>query len=441
MSDKTHEVRDPIHVFIRLDSAERRVLNSEPYQRLRDIHQLAMTYLVYPGATHRRFEHCLGVMELAGRIYDIVTDPDRLYDDTIRKLVPKRDSLDFAYWKRVIRMAALCHDLGHLPFSHAAELELLPEGITHELLSLRLIQSEYLTPIWKDLKIDADDVGKLALGPKEHPKPDSFSDWETILAEIIVGDAFGADRMDYLLRDSYHAGVSYGRFDHYRLIDTLRILPRSEDGSKEPTLGIEQGGLQTAEALLWARYFMYTQLYFHPVRRIYDIHLKDFLMDWLPNGHFSTELREHLALTDNEVLAAIRKASKTPGAPGHGPARRITCREHFRPVYERNPIDQRRNPESVELMERALKDNFGPAGIRRDRYAQKSRGMSFPVFSRDGRIQNSLALSETLQKVPVFAVDWIFVDSEIREIARQWVEENRATIIPVAESPKEISNA
>jgi HD superfamily phosphohydrolase len=281
----------------------------------------------------------------------------------------------------------------------------------------------------------------LALGPKEHPKPDSFSDWETILAEIIVGDAFGADRMDYLLRDSYHAGVSYGRFDHYRLIDTLRILPRSEDGSKEPTLGIEQGGLQTAEALLWARYFMYTQLYFHPVRRIYDIHLKDFLMDWLPNGHFSTELREHLALTDNEVLAAIRKASKTPGAPGHGPARRITCREHFRPVYERNPIDQRRNPESVELMERALKDNFGPAGIRRDRYAQKSRGMSFPVFSRDGRIQNSLALSETLQKVPVFAVDWIFVDSEIREIARQWVEENRATIIPVAESPKEISNA
>ena len=340
MSDKTHEIRDPIHIFIRLDSAERRVLNSKPYQRLRDIHQLAMTYLVYPGATHRRFEHCLGVMELAGRIYDIVTDPERLYDDAIRKLVPRRDSLDFAYWKRVIRMAALCHDLGHLPFSHAAELELLPEGFTHELLSLDLIRSDYLTPIWKDLKIDPDDVGKLALGPKEHPKPDSFSDWETILAEIIVGDAFGADRMDYLLRDSYHAGVSYGRFDHYRLIDTLRILPRSEDGSKEPTLGIEQGGLQTAEGLLWARYFMYTQLYFHPVRRIYDIHLKDFLKDWLPNGHFSTDLGKHLGLTDNEVLTAIRQISETPGVPGHDSARRIACREHFRPVYERNPIDR-----------------------------------------------------------------------------------------------------
>lgn len=78
MSSKLHEIRDPIHAFVRLDSDERKVLNSAPYQRLRDIHQLALTYLVYPGATHRRFEHSLGVMELAGRIYDVVTDPENL---------------------------------------------------------------------------------------------------------------------------------------------------------------------------------------------------------------------------------------------------------------------------------------------------------------------------------------------------------------------------
>lgn len=372
MADKTHEVRDPIHVFIRLDSPERRVLNSEPYQRLRDIHQLAMTYLVYPGATHRRFEHCLGVMELSGRIYDVVTDPDHIYDDSIRRLVPRRESHEYTYWRRVIRMAALCHDLGHLPFSHAAEAELLPPGITHEHMSLALIRSEHLAPIWKDLKIDPDDVGRLALGPKEHPEADSFGDWETILAEIIVGDAFGADRIDYLLRDSHHAGVSYGRFDHYRLIDTLRILPRSEDGSKEPTLGIEQGGLQTAEALLWARYFMYTQLYFHPVRRIYDVHLKDFLLEWLPGGRFSTNVDVHMSMTDTEVLSAIRIASRETGLPGHGAARRISRREHFKPVYERNPIDQQKNPNSVELVERALIAQFGKDNIRRDHYAQKT---------------------------------------------------------------------
>jgi len=400
-----------------------------------------MSYLVYPGATHRRFEHCLGVMELAGRIYDIITDSEHLYDDAVRKLVPKRDSLDFAYWRRVIRMAALCHDLGHLPFSHAAELELLPEGTTHEVLSLQLIESDYLGPIWKDLKINPEDVGKLALGPKEHPKPDSFSDWETILSEVIVGDAFGADRMDYLLRDSYHAGVSYGRFDHYRLIDTLRILPRSEDQSKEPALGIEQGGLQTAEALLWARYFMYTQLYFHPVRRIYDIHLKDFLRAWLNGGQFSTDLEQHLALTDNEVLSGIREVSKKTDAPGHDPARRIAYRQHFRPVYERNPIDQAKNPVSVDMMERALAERFGADSVRRDRYAQKSRGISFPVFSRDGRIQNSLSMSETLQKVPVFAIDLIFVQPELRDVAGKWVDENRDTIIPAAEPASKLTDA
>src|SRR5207244_7228705 len=69
-----HEIRDPIHVFVRLDSDEREVLNSRPFQRLRHIHQLALTYLVYPGATHKRFEHSLGVMELAGRVFDIITD-------------------------------------------------------------------------------------------------------------------------------------------------------------------------------------------------------------------------------------------------------------------------------------------------------------------------------------------------------------------------------
>ena len=85
-----HEIRDPIHIFIRLDSDERKVLNSRPFQRLRYIHQLALTYLVYPGATHRRFEHSLGVMELAGRVYDVVTHPANIHD-AVRHLIPHQD--------------------------------------------------------------------------------------------------------------------------------------------------------------------------------------------------------------------------------------------------------------------------------------------------------------------------------------------------------------
>src|ERR1700676_3647470 len=109
-----HEIRDPIHVFIRLDSHEREVLNSRPFQRLRYIHQLALTYLVYPGATHRRFEHSLGVMELAGRVYDIITSPANLAHDSVREVVPLPGSHEFTYWQRALRMAALCHDIGHL---------------------------------------------------------------------------------------------------------------------------------------------------------------------------------------------------------------------------------------------------------------------------------------------------------------------------------------
>jgi hypothetical protein len=83
-----HEIRDPIHVFIRLDSHERSVLDSRAFQRLRYVHQLAMTFLVYPGATHKRFEHSLGVMELATRVFDVITDPDHIYHEEIRKHFP-----------------------------------------------------------------------------------------------------------------------------------------------------------------------------------------------------------------------------------------------------------------------------------------------------------------------------------------------------------------
>ncbi len=226
MPKNRHEVRDPIHVFIHFDSDERMVLNSRPFQRLRHIHQLGLSYLVYPGATHKRFEHSLGVMELAGRIFDVVTRREHV-TDRIKSLLPEiTDDDKLRYWRRVLRMAALCHDLGHLPFSHAAEEALLPSGWNHERLTVELIQSREMQEIWQRMTppLRSEDIIKLAVGPKK-AKDLPFTDWEAILAEIIVGDAFGVDRMDYLLRDSYHTGVAYGRFDHFRLTDTLRILP------------------------------------------------------------------------------------------------------------------------------------------------------------------------------------------------------------------------
>jgi HD superfamily phosphohydrolase len=197
MAKNIHEIRDPIHIFVRLDSDERKVLDSRPFQRLRHIHQLALTHLIYPGATHRRFEHSLGVMELAGRVFDVVTHKDHVTDD-IRQLLPQIAQDDQkAYWRRVLRMAALCHDIGHLPFSHAAEKELLPEGWDHERLTRETILSDEMKKIWDAMTppLRPNDIVKLAVGPKK-ATDFTFNTWEAILSEIIVGDAFGVDRMN-----------------------------------------------------------------------------------------------------------------------------------------------------------------------------------------------------------------------------------------------------
>ncbi len=435
MSKNVHEIRDPIHVFVRLDSNERAVLNSRPFQRLRHIHQLAMTFLVYPGATHMRFEHSLGVMELAGRVFDIVTNPDNVSDETRELLDPLNRPDELRYWRRVLRMAALCHDIGHLPFSHAAEKELLPEGWDHEKLTRNIIGSDEMGEIWRSVTppLRPEDVTKLAIGPKK-ANDLKFSDWETILSDIIVSDVFGVDRMDYLLRDSHHVGVAYGKFDHYRLIDTLRILPSppsdNKGNSREPALGVEEGGLQSAEALMLARYFMYSQVYFHPVRRIYDIHLKDFLKVWLEGGLFPTDIPRLLRMTDNEVTAALLESAFDDHKPGYVHARRIICREHFKLVYEREPHDVNVNPEAGLAVADALRKKYGTEHIRHDRYQQGGGAPDFPVRMRDGQtVVPSLAVSDTLTHVPVVSGDNVFADRSLLAEAGSWLGEHRAMII------------
>jgi HD superfamily phosphohydrolase len=458
MAKKFHEVRDPIHAFVRLTADERDVLNCRAFQRLRYIHQLALTYLVYPGATHRRFEHSLGVMELASRIFDVVTEPSNVTED-VRNLLPElSDDYKRVYWRQALRIAALCHDVGHLPFSHAAEKELLPPGVTHEHLTRAIVLDNELGSILDRLKIQRLDVVKLALGPEEAPDL-TFTTWETILSEIIVGDAFGADRMDYLLRDSHHAGVAYGRFDHFRLIDTLRILPSppagsgkaaatetpsadasshatdqsSGDASREPALGILDGGLHSAEALMLARYFMFTQLYFHPVRRIYDIHLKDFLLQTLPGGKYASTVNEHLEVTDNEVAASILKAARDPTSPGHDAARRIANREHFKLFYQRHPDDLKINLQPGKAVYEAAKTKFGEENVRWDYQPAKGRAPDFPVMPKEGPIASSMAMSEPLTHLPAASFDYVFVNPTLQGKARAWLDAERQEIL----KPKE----
>jgi hypothetical protein len=224
------------------------------------------------------------------------------------------------------------------------------------------------------------------------------------------------------------------------LIDTLRIVPKPKEGGapeepegaepkRETTLGVTEGGLHSAEALLLARYFMYTQLYFHPVRRIYDIHLKAFLADWLKGGTFSTSLDDHLNLTDNEVMSAILAAASNPGLPGHAAAKAIVDRDHYRLVYQRNPNDVAVNPEAALEIGRKLAGLFNDTNVYYDAYKERSHQMDFPVIAHDGRVLSSLALSDTLRNLPVVAVAFVFIAPRHRKHAEQWLKENLHTAI------------
>jgi uncharacterized protein len=443
MLKRHHEVRDAVHVFIHFDQVERAVIDSRPFQRLRDIHQLALSYLVYPGASHKRFEHSLGVMEVAGRIFDVVTHPDKLRD--VGDALPEHGKSEFQYWRGVLRIAALCHDLGHLPFSHAAEDALLPKGWDHERLTREIIHSPEMAAVWEGMrpKPDADDIVKLALGPRKVEKLKlglAFDAWQAILAEIIVGDVFGADRIDYLLRDSLHTGVAYGRFDHNRLIQTLRIIPGAPEGGDgddaDPQLGCERGGLESAEALMLARYFMFAQVYYHPARVAYNEHLKDFLAAWLPEGHFPTDIDGHLSRADSEVLVAIRAAAAERGAPGHDPARRIVKREHFRIAYSRRPDDIGL---ATQAIARATAEEFGAENVRYSASPRRGEPPDFPVLDRDGSSVSSLSLSEVLTKLPASRDEYVFVEPSLRDRAKAWIAEHREDVIngAVAEQARE----
>jgi uncharacterized protein len=422
-----HEFRDPIHTFITVSSDERAVIDSRPFQRLRHIHQLAMTYLVYPGATHRRFEHSLGVMELSGRLFDVITsDHNRRAHEL--EIAPKEK---LSYWRTVVRMGALCHDLGHIPFSHGAE-DLLPAGYHHENLSYDIIMSDEMKDIFHNRMtppLRPEDVAKVAVGTKHWPaSPSDFNPWEELMTEIVTGDAFGVDRIDYLLRDSLHTGVAYGRFDHHRLIDTLRIL---EDPSGKAVIGIEEGGIHTAEALQLARYFMFEQLYFHPVRRAFDRHLRTFLEEWLPDGHYPTDLERHLGLTDNEVLAAMRTAADDAAAHGHVPARRILRRQFYRVLYKKRAEDQEINPNAVELVHRRAVEEFGKDSVDRDTLPPKDEPVTlqFLVERKDLSITSSLQESQVLGNIPAASFDYVFVVPEKLDDAKRWLEDNLRGIL------------
>jgi HD superfamily phosphohydrolase len=301
------EVRDPVHGFIYLNETEMRIINTPVFQRLRYIRQLAFTHLVYPGAEHSRFAHSMGVMEFATKIFDTLMMKHLGKELKWTNPRVKRN-------KQLLRLAALLHDTGHPPFSHASE-DLL-HGVKHEEISRRFILAEPISSLVdefkKSLKITAEDVAKFFSA--ENIDPDIV-----FLKEILAGE-IDADKLDYLYRDSLFTGVHYGRFDYQRLIQSLCLI-EDPDGVGNFIVAIEHGGLHALEAMVLARYFMFTQVYFHKIRRAYDHHLLNFLKKFVKT--YPVSLNKYVKYDDNLVFSLMREHSRDDDA------RRICSRDPF----------------------------------------------------------------------------------------------------------------
>lgn len=302
------KIYDSVHGFIHFNELESALIDTEVFQRLRYIHQLGVSYMIYPGATHTRFEHSLGTMHLSTQIFD--------------QIAPEEDR---AYWRQLVRLAALCHDLGHLPFSHVAEKQLLGRS-GHEEWTLKLMESDFLAPIWEKTaeifpgKPIVETLAKLSLGEEKiallRPKW-SFSVWEKIYSQIITGDFFGADRIDYLLRDARATGLSYGLFDYNQLIEMLTILP---DEKGEITIGIEENGIASCEALLLARHFMQRRVYQYSSARAYSFHMARFMQLLYRHPSYTSDIAQYISMSEQEILCKMQQARSHKKDPGYSDA-------------------------------------------------------------------------------------------------------------------------
>jgi len=299
----------------------------------------------------------------------------------------------------------------------------LPEGWNHERITADMIRHSEIARILEDDSIRPEDVIDLSWDVRRRleVEPDAnLSPWKTLLNEIVTGNTFGADRIDYLLRDSWHAGVSYGEFDPDRLIGGLRAVIHPDN--QEIALGLDIGSIHSAEALLLARYFMYTQVYFHDVRWVYDLHLRDFLHEWLPGGKFPADWKELIKHTDHEVTAAIRSSAADTDDRLHILAARLISREHFRTVFELLGSYKERRPTIFEELLEFTQKTCGRDQVLWDQYGPKSETNDFPVLTDDRTVVSSATVSNMIARMPAIEIGLIFVPPEIKDQTKPKIE-------------------
>nr|WP_276057327.1 HD domain-containing protein [Fructobacillus sp. CRL 2054] len=281
-------LRDPIHDFIHIqDKLILDLINTKEFQRLRRVQQLGVSNSIFHGATHDRFGHCAGAYELARRVTD--------YFDEYYATKEEGDGLWNPEERMVPLAAALLHDVGHGAFSHTFEHLF---DTDHEAMTQQIIMGD--TEVHEVLLQEGPDFpNKVAsVIAKTYPNPQVVQ---------LISSQLDVDRMDYLLRDAYYTGASYGEFDLSRIVRMLRPYKNG--------IAVNIGGMHAVESYLVARYQMYLQVYFHPVSRGMEI------------------LLEHILYRVKELLASGKEDKSLVGpllAPAFQPDHDLTVSEYLR---------------------------------------------------------------------------------------------------------------
>ena len=401
-------IRDPIHGAIEITADERTLVDSPQYQRLRNVKQLGFADLAFPGATHTRYAHGLGAMAIATKVFDALAPQlDLELDDRER-------------FRQTLRLAVLFHDLGHAPLSHAterimpnlAELRVpqwvrapSPRRADHEDYTLKLVLDSGLAAEIRhrfgSRGIEPEHIAALISGkapPGAYPFRSRGRDLMPVLRQVVSGE-LDADRMDYLQRDSFFAGVNYGKFDADWIVQNLTAVEREG----RVFLGLQHRAIFAFEDFLLSRYHMFLSVYFHSTSVGYEI----LLQRWCESGEYAlpADVDQYLLHDDVALLSALR-ASQNPWA------RRVVRRHGYRVLTENAPGE---DPQELEGMHARLE----AAGV--DSFVTVSRG----VLSHYGR-EATLWVKTPRAEFPIGEYTPLYQRyAEAATLARLYVEPER----------------
>ena len=351
-------VRDPIHGTIYLTKLEKRLMDTWHMQRIRHIKQNGLCYLVYPAMNSTRFEHSLGVMHLAGLMADHLE-------------LPEKD-------KEKLRAASLLHDVGHGPFSHTSDDALESKGDTHEDLSSKIIQKTEVADILSDEGVNPRDIAGLVKG-------------EGRLSKILCSE-IDVDKMDYLVRDSYYAGVAYGTIDLERIIYGTKL--RGDD------LVIKKGSLEAVEFLLISRNLMYETVYRHHTKRKAESMFRSALSSALKK---KLKYDEFVRMDDIDLVYRMRHAGGYPQEI----MKRIDTRKLFKTVFQERImlVEEAFRPDLVKNKERIEDKIAKDHGVKKGYVILDIPETKMPEFrtlveTEEGlkRIDEVSTLAKTLEK-------------------------------------------